>query len=225
MLPKIIFDDVSYHFRNSKKLIVSGVNLVIDPGQCVGFIGKTGSGKTTLINLIMGLFSPSIGEIRYSVNGQTCLAKDAKRLKFGYVSQNIVLVDRSIAENIALTATNKDMNYKYLGICSEIAELKELVENLPEGLDTFVGERGIRLSGGQRQRIAIARALYSDPSVLILDEATSALDKETEATIIDNIRNLNKKITIIMISHRTDTLKICDKIYEIKAGKIISKKI
>ena len=171
---------------------------------------------------MMGLFLPSLGEIRYSIGEQTWSSKDSVGLKFGYVSQNIVLVDRSLSENIALTMTDSDIDYEFLDICLEIAQLKKMVHELPNGVNTFVGERGIRLSGGQRQRIAIARALYSDPSILVLDEATSALDTETESAIISNIKNLQKKTTIVMISHRTESLSICDNIYELKSGQIIS---
>jgi len=223
VVPTIIFDQVSYNFAGSEKSIIDNINLVIKPGQCIGVVGETGSGKTTLINILMGLYSPTKGSVQYQVDDKNYKLKNISDLNFGYVSQNIVLVNRSLAENIALTEAVENIDYLRLNLCLKIACLNDFVAQLDEGVHTFVGERGVRLSGGQRQRVAIARALYADPSILIFDEATSALDIITEKTIIDNIHTFNLKTTIVMISHRPQTLSICDKIYEMKSGRIAEK--
>ncbi|WP_435230923.1 ABC transporter ATP-binding protein [Pseudopelagicola sp. nBUS_20] len=220
VVPTVFFDRVSYNFPESDKTVIEDLTLELKPGQCVGIVGKTGSGKTTLINILMGLFPPSKGSLKYQINDNTYSIDTVPSVKYGYVSQNIVLVDRSLAENVSLTETDENINYERLRICLKISDLTDVVDKLDEGVHTFVGERGVRLSGGQRQRVAIARALYAEPSILVFDEATSALDIETEKVIIDNIRELSSEITIIMIAHRPQSLRICDKIYEMNSGKI-----
>ena len=168
----------------------------------------------------MGLYSPTKGLVKYEIENKYYSLKTISGLKYGYVSQNIVLVDRSLAENVALTEAVENINYERLNFCLKISNLHDLVEQLDEGVHSFLGERGIRLSGGQRQRVAIARALYADPSILVFDEATSALDEETEKIIIDNIREFSTNISIVMIAHRPQSLRNCDKIFEMTSGKI-----
>lgn len=219
-VPAVIFDKVSYNFSLEGEAIIKEVDLVIPPGQCVGIIGKTGSGKTTLINLLMGLFKPTSGKIEHHFDGLPYSINSSQQLRYGYVSQNVVLVASSIAENVALSEELNDIDYDLLNKCLSIADLDQVVKGLEQGVKTAVGERGIRLSGGQKQRVAIARAIYQYPAILVLDEATSALDLETEKQIISNLRELNGDITVIMIAHRPQSLENCDVIYKLDKGKL-----
>lgn len=216
--PNVVFDNVSYQFTHTGKKIIEDINLEIEAGQCIGLKGKTGSGKTTFINIMMGLYTPTEGYL-YLIDAKSHAR--VQGVKFGYVSQNIVLVDSSLAENIVLTETDGNIDYDRLNHCLKISALTDLVKQLEYGVQTRLGDSGIRLSGGQRQRVAIARALYANPDILVLDEATSALDNETEKDIINNLKDYKKDISIIMISHRPQSLLNCDKIYEIKNRKLL----
>ncbi len=184
-----------------------------------GIIGETGSGKSTLVNLLIGLLKPSEGKVEVDeLNINSNLSEWYK--KIGYVPQSVYLTDDTIQKNIAFGLLEDDIDDALIDQAVEKASLNKFLNILSEGLETVVGEKGIRLSGGQQQRIGIARALYRDPEILILDEATSSLDQSTEKKIIESIQLLKRKKTLIIITHRLSTVKNCDKIFFIDKGKI-----
>ncbi|MBO7612164.1 MAG: ABC transporter ATP-binding protein [Elusimicrobia bacterium] len=215
----IIINGISYKYPNTEKYIFKNVSFVIQKGKSIGFEGPTGAGKTTLIDVILGLLNPTDGTI--TIDGAN-IHKNKKSWfsKVGYVPQFIYLTDDTIRNNI-LFYDDENVDEEILRNVVEQAQLKEFIDSLPEGLDTIVGERGIRLSGGQRQRIGIARALYKKPEILVLDEATSALDNETEKSVMQAIEHLYGKITMLVIAHRLTTIEKCDEIYKIDKEKII----
>ena len=223
---KIIkLNNVDYSYPNSSKKILNNINLSIPSKSTIGLVGVTGSGKTTIVDIILGLLEPSKGFLE--VDGKIISAQNSRSWQkmIGYVPQQINLVDDTIAANIALGLESKDINHEEIERASKIANLHDFViRDLPNKYLTVIGERGVRLSGGQRQRIAIARALYHNPQLLILDEATSALDNQTEKAVMDAINNLNKNITIIVVAHRLNTIKKCDKIYQIEKGELNKEK-
>jgi len=201
--------------------VLKDVSLNISAKTTVGLVGATGSGKTTTIDIILGLLEAQKGTLE--VDGQTITKFNSRswQRNIGYVPQHIYLADDTVAANIAFGVNPKDINHEAVEKASKIANLNEFVlEELPKQYQTTIGERGVRLSGGQRQRIGIARALYHKPQVLILDEATSALDNQTEKAVMDAINNLNKNITIILIAHRLNTVKKCDNIFLLEKGKL-----
>ncbi|EDM23168.1 ABC transporter ATP-binding protein [Caminibacter mediatlanticus] len=212
--------NISFSY-DSKKLVLDNINLIIKKGQKVGFIGKTGSGKSTLIDIIMGLLKPKSGEIFID----DVLLDDYKiklwQKNIAHVPQFIFLSDASIAENIAFGIPKEKIDMEKVIESAKKAALHDFIESLPNKYNTFVGERGVQLSGGQRQRIGIARALYKNAEVIVLDEATSALDNETEKSVMKSINKLNKNLTILMIAHRLSTLEECDVIYRLENGRII----
>ena len=207
------------NFNYDRKNILNDINLEIKKGETIGIIGSSGSGKTTLIDIINGLLKPSSGNF-YLDN--ECINKFKNSLMdiIGYVGQEIFLIDDSIVANIAFGIEANQIDTKALNHAIDSSELSDLIKELPEGINSTVGERGIQLSGGQRQRIGIARALYRNPQILIFDEATASLDNKTEKAVIKSINNLSGDKTIIMIAHRLSTLSNCDRILEIKKGKI-----
>jgi len=215
----IKLDKIYFNFPDSEKPVIANWNLEIKKGERVGIIGKSGSGKTTLINIILGLIKP--------VDGQVLVDKKDIHLNLkpwhsnlGFIPQEIYLLDDTILNNIFFGSSTSDGNLEKVKIALKSAEIYDFVMSLPEGLETKVGERGVKLSGGQRQRIGIARALYRNPKILILDEATSSLDGTTEKNFINNIFDLSKEKTIIISTHKLDTLKRCNKIFEIVDGKL-----
>jgi ABC-type multidrug transport system fused ATPase/permease subunit len=213
--------DIYYSYPSSKNEVIKGITLNISKGDSVGIIGESGSGKSTLIDLLTGLLNPSKGEIlidKSPLNNQ----KFSWQKNIGYVPQNIYLTDDSLINNIAFGVLKKDICYDSLYSAIKMAQLEKLIDDLPDGLDTFVGERGVRLSGGQRQRIGIARALYNNPDILILDEATSALDNDTEKEVMGCINELHGIKTLIIIAHRYSTVKNCDIIFKLREGSIVS---
>lgn len=217
----IRLDSIIYHYPNKSQPALNGVDLTIDAHNKIGFVGPTGSGKTTAADLILGLLNPQAGALL--VDGQTISARNRREWQrgIGYVPQHIYLADDTVAANIAFGVENKNIDYKSIESAAKIANLHDFVmKDLQEGYKTTVGERGIRLSGGQRQRIGIARALYHKPQVLILDEATSALDNLTEQAVMESLNNLGQDITIIIIAHRLSTVRNCDRIYLFNHGKI-----
>jgi ABC-type bacteriocin/lantibiotic exporter with double-glycine peptidase domain len=217
----IRLESVSYSYPNTSRPILNEIDISIPAKHKVGFVGATGSGKTTTVDVILGLLDPLKGQL--SVDGQiiTDINRHQWQRTIGYVPQNIFLADDSVAANIAFGNQTQNISKNNLERAATIANIHEfIVNNLPHGYDTKVGERGVRLSGGQRQRIGIARALYQKPKLLILDEATSALDNLTEKLIMNNINNLDHDITMIMIAHRLSTLINCDKIYLMEDGEI-----
>lgn len=212
----ITLDKVSWRYRDSENNVLDSLSLSIKKGEAIGIIGESGSGKSTLVDIILGLYIPQKGRIE--VDGIDIFTTPEQWSKIvGYVPQSVYLLDDTIRNNILFGVSKCDD--KKIWRVLEMANLKEFVSSLPEGLDTIVGERGVKFSGGQRQRVAIARALYYNPEILILDEATSALDNQTESAVMEAIECLQGEKTLIIVAHRLTTLKKCDKIYEIKNGR------
>ncbi|TGE25627.1 ABC transporter ATP-binding protein [Hymenobacter aquaticus] len=217
----ITLDNLVFSFPGATTPALQGVSLTVRKGQKVGFIGSSGSGKTTLMNLLLRFYIEDQGHIL--IDGKVLGPEhiEAWHRIIGYVKQDTFLMEASIKDNITLGDANVDQ--ERLGYAIEQASLRGFVNGLPDGVDTFIGERGSKLSGGQRQRIGIARALYKRTEILILDEATSALDNETEREVNEAIDRLSSTdMTILIIAHRITTLRDCDQIYELNAGKIIS---
>ena len=214
---------IHYNYPNTSRTALKDINLNIPLKSTVGLVGSTGCGKTTAIDIILGLLEPQKGTLE--VDGKVITEQNSRAWQqlIGYVPQHIYLSDDTVMANIAFGVEPKEMNQDMIKKASKIANLHQFVtDELPKQYQTTIGERGVRLSGGQRQRIGIARALYHDPKVLILDEATSALDNQTEQAVMEAINNLNKKITIILIAHRLNTVKNCDIIYKLDKGQLIS---
>ena len=216
---KINFKKVSFKYSGSDKLILDNLNFTIEAGSIVGIIGESGSGKTTLINLLLGLLKPTDGEINID-NDDMLKNLPAWQNHIGYVPQDVYLVDDTIKKNIAFALPEITINDEAVDLAIKKSKLDKLIDNLDKGKNTQIGEFGDRLSGGQKQRISIARALYSDPRVLIFDEFTNSLDIETEKKVIEEIINFKRDKTVIMIAHRLSTLKSCDSIYKIENSKI-----
>ena len=214
--------NLSFRYAGVKECVLQEINLTVPVNNTIGLVGATGCGKTTLVDIILGLLNPTSGKLLVDgkpINGDN-LGRWQRNL--GYVPQNIFLCDDSITRNIAFGVPDRRIDLTAVARAARIANLDGFVEKeLPERYETIIGDRGIRLSGGQRQRIGIARALYSDPAVLIMDEATSALDGLTEEVVMDAIRNLSREKTIIMIAHRLTTVKDCDMIYLLDHGRIV----
>jgi ABC-type multidrug transport system fused ATPase/permease subunit len=213
--------DVTYTYPNAERPALTDISMTIPSKSTVGFVGSTGAGKTTVVDVILGLLVPQKGEITVDgvrITSENCLNW---RQTIGYVPQHIFLADETVAANIALGAPTNKIDMQAVEQVARVAELHDFViRELPLGYDTKVGERGVRLSGGQRQRIGIARALYHDPEILILDEATSALDNVTERAIIDAVRNLSHRKTILIIAHRLTTVRACDELFLLERGRL-----
>lgn len=218
----IKINKLSFSYGAEQKKVLDNVNLKIKKGQSVAFVGESGAGKSTLADLILGVLVPNSGEILLDETDIRKIPNLWGKL-IGYVPQSIYLSDASICQNVAFGAEPSEIEEERVRLALEKAELWDFVSGLPEGINTRVGDRGVRLSGGQRQRIGIARALYHDPEILILDEATSALDNETEKAVMQAIDSLHGKMTLIIIAHRLTTIKNCDVIYEICNGNIVQK--
>ncbi len=213
---------VDYKYPDSNSYVLKDIGLKILKNKSVAFIGASGAGKTTLADVILGLLDPQSGDIL--VDGVSVLNSiENWRMCLGYIPQTIFLLDDTIKANIAYGLEENSVDETKLKKAIEDAQLKEFIDSLEDGLNTVIGERGVRLSGGQRQRIGIARALYNDPEVLILDEATSALDNDTESAVMEAIDSLSGRKTLIIIAHRLSTIKNCDYVYEITPNGIIDK--
>ena len=213
--------NISYNYPNSSRTALKDINLDIPAKSTVGVIGSTGSGKTTLVDIILGLLKSKEGSLEVDGNIINNQNLRSWQRTIGYVPQHIFLSDDTISSNIAFGLEPKDINKVLVEKASKIANLHNFViDELPKKYETIIGERGIRLSGGQRQRIGIARALYNNPKVLILDEATSALDNQSEQAVMEAVDNLREDITIIIIAHRLNTVKNCDKIIVLEKGEI-----
>jgi ABC-type bacteriocin/lantibiotic exporter with double-glycine peptidase domain len=211
-------ENVSFSYDGAARPALKNFSLIIKRDSSVAFVGPTGCGKTTLMDVILGLLKPSSGRIL--VDGRNIEENlPSWQKKIGYVPQFVYLLDASVRENVAFGENPGDIDDAQVLRCLETAQIRSFVEELPEGLATMVGERGVRLSGGQRQRIGIARALYGNPDVLALDEATSALDNDTERAFSDALKALKGKLTIIMIAHRLTTVQDCDSIVKIQAAE------
>lgn len=214
--------NVSYHYPDSEENVLDQVTFEIARGKSVAFIGPSGAGKTTMVDIILGLLQPQYGKI-YADDMDIEKNIELWQKEIGYIPQTIYLSDDTIRNNIAFGIKEEEIDEDAVVDAMKKAQLFDFVDNLPEGLDTVVGERGIRLSGGQRQRIGIARALYHNPEVLVLDEATSALDNDTEAAVMEAIDNLQGTKTIIIIAHRLTTIRNVDTIFEVSGGKVTEK--
>ncbi len=220
---KILMQDITYAYPNSNKLIFDHADLEIPVGAAVGIVGTTGAGKSTIVDVMLGLLEPKTGVVY--ADGVDVKTKYRGWLKnVGYIPQMIFMLDDTILHNIAFGVPDDKIDINRVWEVLKEAQLDEFIKSLPNGLDTGIGERGIRLSGGQRQRISIARALYEDPEVLILDEATSALDNDTEAAIMASINRLHGKKTLVIIAHRLQTIEKCDIVYRVENGKVVMEK-
>lgn len=212
---------VSFRYASATRPALTNLDLTIPARTTVGLVGGTGAGKTTLVDLILGLLTPDSGEMRVDGTQITDVNRRAWQNSLGYVPQSIYLTDDTVAANIAFGVPKDQIDQVALERAARAAALHDFVVNeLSEGYDTMVGERGIRLSGGQRQRIGIARALYRSPSLLIMDEATSALDNITERVVMEAVQNIRANTTIILIAHRLTTVKDCDRIFLMEKGRI-----
>ena len=212
--------DVSFAYEDSEAMALRNLTLTVKPGEYVGIVGQSGSGKSTLIDVILGLLVPTRGEVLFNGAPMRELWSDWRKV-VGYVPQDIYLLDESIRRNVALDIRDENIDDRAVEAALRAAQLWDLVETLPSGLNSEVGERGVRLSGGQRQRLGIARALYRNPKVLLFDEATSALDNQTESDVVASIEQLRGERTVIIVAHRLSTVRDCDKLYMLEAGQII----
>ena len=210
----LVLKDISFRYNDNTDNVLEHMNLKIKKGQSIALIGSSGAGKSTLADILLGLLVPQEGMISIDGKNITEIADDWSDL-VGYVPQTVFLTSGSIKENVAFGEEIEEIDEEAVREALERAELLEFIETLPEGIDTRVGDRGVRLSGGQRQRIAIARALYHSPEIMVLDEATSALDNDTEAAIMTAIDALQGQVTLIIVAHRLTTIKNCDVIYEV----------
>lgn len=217
---KIVLDNVVYCYPNTSRNSLEGISLEINKGQSIGLIGKSGAGKTTLVDVILGLLIPQSGDIRVdgiSIYGNLRCWQNM----IGYVPQSIFLIDDTLEKNIAFGVADHLIDQNKLNKAIQVAQLSEIVEQLPNGIKTEVGERGVLLSGGQRQRVGIARALYHEREILVFDEATAALDNETESLVTEAIKSLSGIKTTIIIAHRLSTIEHCDRIYSLDKGQVV----
>lgn len=218
----IRFADVDFRYSSQGPLVLNGFNLVIPRGARVGFVGSTGSGKSTTLDLLMGLLMPTGGQLLVDDQPVAGSRVRAWQRSIAHVPQSIYLADTTLAENIAFGVPRADIDMTRVKLAARQAHIAEFIEGRPDAYDAFVGERGIRLSGGQRQRIGIARALYKQASVLVFDEATSALDNATEQSVMEAIEGLNRDLTVLMIAHRLTTVRRCDIIVELEKGRVVA---
>ena len=219
----VFAEHITYHYPDSDTEVLHDITLKIPKGKTVALIGPSGAGKTTLADIILGLLPPVSGVVRMD-DKNVYENLRSWRQKLGYIPQSIYLSDDTIRNNVAFGIYEEQIDEDAIWKALEKAQLKEFVQGLEKGLDTYVGDRGVRLSGGQRQRIGIARALYHDPEILVLDEATSALDSRTEQAVMESIESLQGLKTMVIIAHRLTTIKNADLIYEVVEGKVIQRK-
>lgn len=217
---EISLENISYKYPNTDVYILKEANLKIPVGKSVGIVGTSGAGKTTIVDVMLGLLAPAEGRIL--ADGVEVREHYKEWLKnIGYIPQTIFMLDSTIRKNVAFGVPDDEIEEERVWAALKEAQLDTYIRSLPDGLDTSIGERGIRLSGGQRQRIGIARALYEDPEVMVLDEATSALDGETEAAIMESINRLHGKKTLVIIAHRLTTIEKCDLVYRVGEQKAV----
>ncbi|MDC2988235.1 ABC transporter ATP-binding protein/permease [Prochlorococcus sp. AH-736-J10] len=221
---KIVFDNTSYTYSEKSKFVIKNISFEINKGEKVGIIGKTGSGKSTTADLLMGLLKPTKGKI--FIDGRD-LNEESDNIflsqwqsSIGHVPQTIYLTDRTIAENIAFNQKKEKIDLNAVKLAAKKAQISEFIESMPDKYYSYIGERGIKLSGGQRQRLGIARALYKGANILIFDEATSALDEVTEKILMNTLNEISNYLTVIIITHRLTTIKDCDKLIKLNNGKI-----
>ncbi|MBD5514064.1 MAG: ABC transporter ATP-binding protein [Lachnospiraceae bacterium] len=218
----ITAQNVCWKYPRTEEYVLYNLNMVINKGEAIALIGVSGAGKSTLADVLLGLLPLQEGNILINNRNIKTIPLLWPEL-VSYVPQSVYLIDDSIRNNVAFGIKKNEIDDSRIWAVLEKAQLKDFVQNLPKKLDTIVGERGVKFSGGQRQRIAIARALYSSPEILVLDEATSALDNETELAVMESINALHGEITLIVIAHRLSTIRECDRVYEIKDGKAVSR--
>ena len=215
----LVISNVSFRYNNTTKLILNNINFKIIKGDSIGIVGKSGEGKTTFVDVILNLLEIESGEIKY--NGANIKNNIQEwRSLIAYLPQNVFLINDSITNNIALGQSNKKIDIEKIKEAIKDARLDDFVDSLPQGLNTFIGERGMRMSGGQKQRLALARAFYFDKEIIILDESTSSLDDVTENEILDKIKIIKNKKTLIVIAHRERTVEHCNTIIKIHNGKL-----
>ncbi len=216
---RIVLDHISYTYPNTDKPIFTDAHMEVKKGQSVGIMGPSGAGKSTIVDILLGLLHVQAGTI--TCDGRDIFENYPSWLsKIGYIPQSIYLIDESIRDNIAFGIDADKIDDKRIWEVLEEAQLKSFVEELPEGLETTIGDRGVRISGGQRQRLGIARALYHNPEILVFDEATSALDGDTEAAVMEAVNSFHGKKTMVIIAHRLNTIAKCDVIYKVENEKI-----
>lgn len=216
---EIKLENITFSYPNTEKKIFDNANMTIPVGKSIGVVGPSGSGKTTIVDVLLGLLKLQQGTI--TSDGKNIFDNYSAWLAHvGYIPQTIYMLDDTVRNNIAFGVKEEDIDDNRIWQVLEQAQMKQFVEELPDGLDARIGERGVRISGGQRQRLGIARALYHDPELLVFDEATSALDNDTETAIMEAIDMLHGEKTMVIIAHRLRTIENCDMIYEVKDGKI-----
>ncbi len=219
---KINVRDLTYFYPNTENPVLQKVSLEIKKGETIALVGASGAGKTTLADIMLGVLEPQIGDV--TIDGVSIYENmENWHSQLGYIPQTIYLSDDTIKNNVAFGVAAEKIDENAVKEALRKAQLLEFIETLDDGMDTFVGDRGIRLSGGQRQRIGIARALYHDPEILVLDEATSALDQETENAVMESIENLKGSKTMIIIAHRLTTIRNADKVYEVKNAEVVER--
>ena len=213
--------NLTFRYDNSDRNVLNNIELDIRKNTSVAFIGASGAGKTTLADLILGVLTPTSGKV---LADETDIQDHLNRWHhtIGYIPQNIYLMDDTIAANVAFGVPAEEIDQEKVKRALARAQMADAVAEMPDGIMTEVGERGVRLSGGQRQRIGIARALYTEPEILVLDEATSALDNETETAVMESIDALHGEMTLIIIAHRLSTIRNCDVVYKIEDGKAVN---
>ena len=210
---------VSFKYKNSESPTISNLSLSVQKGASIGIVGSSGAGKTTLIDIFLGLLKPVSGEIFY--NNKSIMGRENIWMsKVAYIPQQVLLLDDTLANNITLPANKVHIDETKLMSAIKKAGLNDLVKQLPDGINTKLGDNGSRISGGQKQRVALARAFYHDREVLVMDESTSSLDKDTEKEIVDEIKMLQGTVTMIIISHNMSTIENCNKVYKIQNGGI-----
>jgi ATP-binding cassette subfamily C protein len=217
-----ILKNVSFHYENMPQLVLNNLNVTIQKGEIVAFVGSTGAGKTTLIDLLVGLLNPTDGQLLVDGKALTTNNHAVWQQQISYVPQEVFLFDDTVARNVAIGETDEQIDWEQLKKVTQLADIYSFIQDeMPEKFHTQIGERGVRLSGGQRQRLGLARALYRNPSVLVLDEATSALDSITEKSIIESLKTLPDNMTIVIIAHRLSTVRHADCIYLLENGQIV----
>ena len=217
----IEFNNINFKYPETEEYLLKNINISIKKNSSIAFVGETGAGKSTLVDIILGLHIPDNGEILLDGFSMDKNKNAQWKRSIGYVPQDIYLSDDTISNNIAFMTNDTDISSDHVFEAAKIANIHDFIMGLPDKYETKVGERGVRLSGGQKQRIGIARALYNDPEVLVLDEATSAMDTVTEQSVMKAINDLGNKKTIIIIAHRISTIQNCDCIYMLDDGQIV----
>lgn len=219
----IRLSNISYCYPNTGKIVLEDATMEIPIGKSIGIVGPSGEGKTTAVDVILGLLKPQKGAVLADGEDVSSFCREWLS-HIGYIPQSIFMMDASIKSNVAFGVAEEDIDEGRVWECLGMAHMEEFVKELPQGLDTFIGERGLRISGGQMQRIGIARALYGNPDILIFDEATSSLDNDTELAVMDAVNSLHGKKTMIIIAHRLQTISGCDMVYRVENGKILREK-